>query len=215
MSAKKDGFGVKFEKFVAQLDAWIAQRKKNEVVIMAIFIPLALLLIDYKFIVPKAEAKTVASKAKHDDIVKRIEAFKSNDTENKVKELSEKSAALKVDIERLATTEAYIQSRLTELDHLFFTRLEWAQHLDFITQKATEHHVTIQAQENRVEPEGPGFAPVMSVSLDGHGSFASVLRYLFLVEASEKITPIEKLTMTIDEKDRLAFTATSVYWGLR
>ncbi|MDR0664122.1 MAG: hypothetical protein LBF86_01185 [Helicobacteraceae bacterium] len=215
MSARSEGLGAKFEKFVARLDEWIGQRKKNEIMIIAIAIPLALLAIDYKYVVPKAESKAIATKKSYDDIMRRIAEFKSGGGEAKVVELRAKVAELRDDIERLDTTETYIQMRLTELDHLYFTRLEWAQHLDFITQKATEYRVTIQAQENAIEPEKTGFAPVMSVSLDGQGSFASVLRYLFLVEASEKITPIEKLTMKIDDKDFLAFTATSVYWGMR
>ncbi|MDR1451011.1 MAG: hypothetical protein LBI57_01565 [Helicobacteraceae bacterium] len=215
MSAKKEGLGAKFENFVARLDEWVGQRKPNELLIIAAAIPLLLLALDYKFVVPKTEAMSVQSRADHKAIVDEIEGYKSGGGKEEVERLRVETAQMRDDCERLETTEAYIQSRLTELDHLFFTRLEWAQHLDFITQKATEYRVTIQMQENAIEAEQPGFAPVMNVTLDGQGGFASTLRYLFLVEASEKITPIEELTLEIDEKDRLAFKAKSVLWGLR
>jgi hypothetical protein len=216
MSAhKKDGLGVRFDAFVAHLDTWIAARKPNEIIVMALAIPLILLALDYQFIVPKTQKMDKASQTVYNKTRDDIRKFESGGGEAEVVHLREETSRARDNIDRLNTTDLFIQSRLTELDHLFFTRLEWAQHLDFVTQKATEYQVSIQVQENVVEPEKDGFAPVMSVSLDGQGGFTSVLRYLFLVEASEKITPIEELTLKIDDQNRLAFKAKSVLWGLR
>ncbi|MDR2638826.1 MAG: hypothetical protein LBC09_03195 [Helicobacteraceae bacterium] len=217
MSANKEGLGAKFERFVAKLDAWVAQRSKNEVAILALAVPLILLAIDYKYIVPKAEKAEAASETKYKDMRKRIDDFNSGGGADRVRALGEEVAGLQIDIKRLDDTDMFIIARLSEIEHLFYSSTEWAQHLNFVTQSAAEHHITLQTQENAIspEPEPDTFAPVVSVSLDGYGGFNSVLRYLFLVEASDRITPIEKLKIELDDKDRLKFTATSVLWGIK
>jgi hypothetical protein len=215
MSAKKEGLGAKFDSLVTRLDDWLKSRKSNEIYLIALAIPALLLAGDWKFVIPKIEKVSAEKKATYTTNYESIEEFKRRGGLQEVERLRFDTQLLQDNIDRAVATEAYIQSRLTELDHLFFTRLEWAQHLDFVTQKATDYHVSILVQENVVEAEKPGFNPVMSVDLDGRGGFTSVLRYLFLVEASEKITPIEELSLKIDEENRVAFKAKSVLWGLR
>ncbi|MDR2033617.1 MAG: hypothetical protein LBP89_03175 [Helicobacteraceae bacterium] len=215
MSAKNEGLGAKFDSLVTRLDDWLKSRKSNELYLIALAIPALLLLGDWKFVIPKVEKVSVEKRAIYERNYKEIEDFRQSGGLQEVERLRVETQLLQDNIERVVATEAYIQSRLTELDHLFFTRLEWAQHLDFVTQKATDYQVSILVQENVVEAEKPGFNPVMSVDLNGRGGFTSVLRYLFLVEASEKITPIEALSLEIDEENRVAFKAKSVLWGLR
>ncbi|MDR1911691.1 MAG: hypothetical protein LBQ52_05020 [Helicobacteraceae bacterium] len=215
MSAKKEGLGATFDSLVTRLDDWLKARKSNEIYLIALAIPALLLVGDWKFVVPKVEKVSAEKRATYEINYKEIEDFKQSGGLQEVERLRVETQLLQDNIDRVVATEAYIQSKLTEIEHLFFSKTEWANHLDFVTQKATDYHVSILVQENVVAAEKPGFNPVMSVDLDGRGGFTSVLRYLFLVEASEKITPIESLSLKIDEENRVAFKAKSVLWGVR
>ncbi|MDR2906312.1 MAG: hypothetical protein LBU73_10220 [Helicobacteraceae bacterium] len=170
---------------------------------------------DYQYIIPKVSKQAEKSKAAYDETMRKIRAFKDGGGKEEVQRLEAETARLRDSIIRMNQTDSYIQVQLTGIDHLFFSTLEWAQHLDFVTEKAAENHIVITTQENKVQGSQVGFGPVMEVVVDGEGSFQSAMKYLFIVETGVSITPIEELEMKIDEKDRLAFKAKSVLWGMK
>ncbi|GHS87932.1 hypothetical protein FACS189487_05080 [Campylobacterota bacterium] len=212
---KREDLSVKFDMYVSKLDDWINSRKPNELRIIALLIPLALLAGDYYYVVPPAQKKEAQSKATYDDTVAKIKAFTDGGGKEEVERLNAETVKIRENIIRMNQTDTYIQVQLTGIDHLYFSTLEWAQHLDFVTERAAERNIVLMVQENTVEETQVGFGPVMSVTIDGHGGFKSTLDYLFIVETGASITPIEELKMTVDERDRIAFTAKSVLWGLK
>ncbi|GHV60003.1 hypothetical protein FACS1894103_4540 [Campylobacterota bacterium] len=212
---KIEQFSAKFDSLVTKLDTWIASRKPNEVKIMAIAIPALLIGLDYYFVIPHAQNLSARSEGEYQHILRELTEYRMGGGKEEVEQLRTTVGGLSTDIGRLVASEEYLQSRLSELDHLYFSRVEWANHLGFITKKATDYSVVIDMQENSVPAGTTGFGPVMEVNMRGDGGFNSVMRYLYLIEASEKIMPIEQVKLTIDNDARLAFEAKSVLWGLK
>ena len=212
---KIEQLSAKFENFVTKLDTWIASRKPNEIKILALAIPALVLGLEYNYLIPKAKNLSDRSQGEYQHILNELREYRMGGGKEEVEQLRIAVADLVTDIERLEASEEYLQSRLSELEHLYFSRIEWANHLSFITKKATDYSVVIDLQENKVSEGTTGFGPVMEVSVKGDGGFNSVMRYLYLIEASDKIMPIENVNLKIDTDSRLAFTARSVLWGLK
>jgi hypothetical protein len=214
-NAKREKFAQDFEKFLVKFDAWIASRKPNEIKLMALAIPALLLAIDYTYIVPETQKVSAKSHEAHKATMAQLKEYRDGGGREQVEQLRVAVEQLKLQIEQAKISEEYIRLRLTELKHLYFTTREWANHLSFITKSATDYLVVLRSQENAITDSDSGFAPKMTVTLVGDGSFNSVMQYLYMIEESDKIMPIEKLNLKIDAQQRMTFESTSAVWGIK
>lgn len=206
---------ARLDALVTKIDAWAAQRKGSEMTMITVLIPVALLFAAYEWVIPVEQQKTVRAKAELGRVHQELAAYRMSGGDEELDILRQQVEALQRQIERRRLAEEYLQSRLSELEHLYFTRHEWADQLRLIATQATGHGVTIRLMENRIEEQGSGFLPVMRVELEGEGAFDRVMRFVHALEAGNKISPVEQLSLEASGGTKLAFKMQTVLWGLK
>ncbi|MDR0746901.1 MAG: hypothetical protein LBE89_03295 [Helicobacteraceae bacterium] len=214
--SKLQELSVKFDDAVNKLDAWIEQRKGSEIRLFALGIPVALLALVYFFAIPKVEAMSTKSVKTYNQNVSQLAQYQGGSLKAEVEDLRNEIVQLEIETIEFDTTKDYLFRELSAMSYLFFSTEEWADQLNFVTKLAADRSLALVVQENRILPTKTGFAPVMEIDLQGRGGFNAVMQYLYGLEtAREKVTPISKLNLTIDEDHRLAFDVTTELWGLQ
>lgn len=210
-----DNLIARLDILVTQIDGWVAGRKSSELMMITALIPAVLIFGAYRLVIPGAQSDRQEAKRELSRVHQELETYRLSGGEADLEAMRLQIEDLQRKIEQRQLAEAYLQSRLSELEHLYFTRLEWADQLEWIAAQAQKNGVIIKLMENRVEENGAGFLPVMRVDLEGEGGFERVMRYIHALEAGAKISPVERLTLETAGGSKLSFKMQTVLWGLK
>ncbi|MDR3163021.1 MAG: hypothetical protein LBT81_04100 [Helicobacteraceae bacterium] len=207
---------VKFDDSVNRLDAWIERRTASEIRLFALGIPIVLLALVYFFAIPKVEKMSIASVNSYNANVKQLAQYQGGSLKAEIEDLRNEIGQFEIEAMEFDATKQYLLSELSKTSYMFFSTNEWADQLNFVTKLAADRGLTLVIQENRILPSTPGFVPVMEIDLKGRGGFTAVMQYLYGLETvREKVAPISKLNLSIDEDHRVVFDITTELWGLQ
>lgn len=215
LHALLDTLSAQLDVLVTKVDGWVAGRKSSEVLMISLLIPAVLLFGAYELLIPGEQRKTVQARAELNRVHQELSVYRMSGGDEELELMRQQVESLNARIQKRQLAEEYLQSRLSELEHLYFTRSEWADHLRLIASAAAGHGVTLKVMENRVEEGGMGFLPVMRITLEGEGSFDRAMRFIHALEAGAKISPVERLSLEAAGGNRLAFKLETVLWGLK
>lgn len=199
---------------ITKIDNFASTKKSSEVAMITLAIPLVILFLFYQFVMPIKEKEVARSKQEMVRVEREAKLYKDSGAED-VQAIEAQITNLRAQIEDKFIMKEYLESKMLELDNVYFTPKEWASLLGKMTTEAKETGIVITSNKNLIKDDSVGFAPLVEVDLVGHGAFLPIMKFLHRIESGSKMITIENLAVESAKQNQLDFNLSATFWEVK
>jgi Tfp pilus assembly protein PilO len=188
-----------------KIDAYFNAKKSSEATIIMLFGAVIVAYFVYLVSFEPAERFFVKSKRSYVQLEKKYNSelqyansiTVNGDKEFRIKRLSSDIEQAKIDLERIAYANEYVDDKLKELSYLLFNDKNWANFLDNLAKLAQDNNVELVTISNEFkEPSLQKIEQILTVSLELKGRYKDILKFINSVEESRLVVDLYELDIS-------------------